>query len=89
MRIELTLNEDPDEKHKVYWRAKAIHRVDKESPEQVVMEVVSNSFIPGLDKEYLDWYERVTVRVMKELKKVRMGQGILRRMFLMEEQLNK
>ena len=84
MRIELTLHEEPKSNGKVYWTATVKHRVDKESEENIVMQVVSETFIAGLGADYKSWFERVCARVMTELEKETTSQAILRRMLLME-----
>lgn len=84
MKIEITLNEEPKSNGRVYWRATVTHKVDKETDRQTVMEIVSETFIAGLESDYKNWFERVCARVMIELSKETKSQAILRKMFLME-----
>lgn len=80
MRIEIKLHEEP-RSDKVYWSAKAMHRVDSGSEEDCILQIVSETFIAGAGDELQKWYDRVNSRLWKELDK-QGNKAIIRRMFL-------
>ena len=67
-----------DRKQQVYWSGRVIHEGI------VTLEIISDTFDPNNLRAYRDAYERCTVRVMKEIAKMK-DQAVIQHMLLQDD----